>query len=67
MVKDLASELYEIRFKNMGSSLVNELNDLVYEKTPYLETSFDFMNKKLIQKVDLLWKVNKEDMERQKI
>ena len=62
-VKDLASEIYEIRFKNIGSSLVNELNDLVYEKTPYLDTSFDFMNKKLIQKADLLWKVNKEEVD----
>ena len=57
-VKDLASELYELRFKNIGSSLVNELNDLVYEKTEYLETSFGFMNKKLIQKADLLWKID---------
>ena len=62
-VKDLASELYETRFKNIGSSLVNESKDLVYEKTPYLQTSFDFMNKKLIQKADLLWKVNKEEID----
>ena len=62
-VKDLASELYETRFKNIGSSLVNESKDLVYEKTPYLQTSFDFMNKKLIQKADLLWKINKEEID----
>ena len=62
-VRDLASELYELRMKNIGSSLVNELNDLVYEKTNYLETSFDFMNKKLIQKADLLWKVDKDYIE----
>ena len=62
-VKDLASELYEIKFKNIGTSLVNELNDLVYENTPYLETSFDFVNKKLIQKADLLWKFNKEEFD----
>ena len=58
---DLASELYNLRIKNIGSSLINEMNDLVYEKTNYLETSFDFMNKKLIQKADLLWTINKED------
>ena len=62
-VKDLATELYELRFKNIGSSLTNELNDLVYEKTPYLETSFGFMNKKLIQKADTLWKVNKDEFD----
>ena len=62
-VKDLATELYELRFRNIGSSLTNELNDLVYEKTPYLETSFGFMNKKLIQKADTLWKVNKDEFE----
>ena len=62
-VKDLASELYELRIRNMGSSLVNELNDLVYEKTNYLETSFDFMNKKLIQKADLLWKIEKSEID----
>lgn len=45
-VDDLASELYNIRFKNIGTSLVNELNDLVYEKTNYLGTSFGFMNSK---------------------
>ena len=62
-VDDLASELYNLRFKNIGSSLVNELNDLVYEKTNYLGTSFGFMNKKLIQKADLLWKIDKEEMD----
>ena len=62
-VKDLASELYELRMKNIGSSLVNEMNDLVYEKTNYLETSFDFMNKKLIQKADLLWKIDKDEID----
>ena len=62
-VKDLATELYELRFRNIGSSLTNELNDLVYEKTPYLETSFGFMNKKLIQKADTLWKVNKDEFD----
>ena len=62
-VKDLASELYELRIRNMGSSLVNDLNDLVYEKTNYLETSFDFMNKKLIQKADLLWKIEKSEID----
>ena len=62
-VQDLASELYDLRFKNIGSSLSNELNDLVYEKTKYMETSFGFLDKKLIQKADLLWKVNKEDFD----
>ena len=62
-VEDLASELYNLRFKNIGSSLVNELNDLVYEKTNYLGTSFGFMNKKLIQKADLLWKIDKEEID----
>jgi len=66
-VNDLASELYEIRFKNIGSSMDNKLNDLVYEKTNYLETSFNFMNKKLIQKADQLWKVNKEESDYKKI
>lgn len=60
-VKDLANELCELRFKNIGTSLVNELNDLVYEKTQYLETNFGFINKNLIQKAGLLWKVNKEE------
>ena len=62
-VDDLASELYNLRFKNIGTSLVNELNDLVYEKTNYLGTSFGFMNKKLIQKADLLWKIDKEEID----
>lgn len=66
-VNDLASELYEIRFKNIGSSMDNKLNDLVYEKTNYLETSFNFMNKKLIQKADQLWKVNKEESDYKKL
>ena len=62
-IRDLASELFDLRFKSMGSSLVNELNDLVYEKTPYFETNFGFINKKLIQKADSLWKINKEDID----
>ena len=57
-VKDLASELCELRFKNIGTSLVNELNDLVYEKTQYLETNFGFINKNLIQKAGELWKTD---------
>ena len=36
------------------------MNDLVSEKTNYLDSSFDFVNKKLIQKGELLWKVDKE-------
>ena len=60
-VNDLASELYKIRLQNYGSSIENPLNDLVYEKTNYLETSFYFMDKKLIQKADTLWKINKEE------
>ena len=66
-VNDLASELYTIRLKNLGSSLDNPLNDLVYEKTNFLDTSFNFMNKKLIQKADQLWKVNKEEAEYKKM
>ena len=66
-VNDLASELYKIRLQNIGSSLDNPLNDLVYEKTKYLDTSFNFMNKKLIQKADQLWKVNKEEAEYKKM
>jgi hypothetical protein len=62
-VKDLASELCDLRFKNIGTSLVNELNDLVYEKTQYLETNFGFINKNLIQKAGLLWKVNKDEFD----
>ena len=48
--QDLANELYNIRFKNIGSSLFTELNDLVYDKSQYFDTSFSFMDKKLIQK-----------------
>ena len=66
-VNDLASELYRLRFQNMGSSLDNPLNDLVYEKTNFLDTSFNFMNKKLIQKADQLWKINKEEAELKKM
>ena len=51
-VNDLATELYKIRIQNLSNSLDNPLNDLVYEKTNYLETSFNFMNKKLIQKAE---------------
>ena len=39
-VQDLASELSDLRFKNIGSSLTSDLKDLVYEKTKYLETNF---------------------------
>ena len=60
--KDLANELYEIRFKNIGSSLFTELNDLVYDKSQCFDTSFSFMDKKLIQKADELWKVSKKDL-----
>ena len=66
-VNDLASELYKIRLQNLGSSLDNPLNDLVYEKTKYLDTSFNFMNRKLIQKADQLWKVSKEEAEYKKM
>jgi hypothetical protein len=66
-VNDLASELYKIRLQNLGSSLDNPLNDLVYEKTNYLDTSFNFMNRKLIQKADQLWKVSKEEAEYKKM
>ena len=66
-VNDLASELYKLRFQNIGSSLDNPLNDLVYEKTNFLETSFNFMNKKLIQKAEQLWKINKEEAEYKKM
>ena len=65
-VQDLATELYNIRIQNLSNSLDNPLNDLVYEKTNYLDTSFNFMNKKLIQKADQLWKVNKEELEYKK-
>ena len=65
-VNDLATELYKIRIQNLSNSLDNPLNDLVYEKTNYLETSFNFMNKKLIQKAEQLWKVNKEESEYKK-
>ena len=44
-------------------TLVEFKEYLVYEKTNYLETSFNFMNKKLIQKAEQLWKVNKEESE----
>ena len=60
--QDLANELYNIRFKNIGSSLFTELNDLVYDKSQYFDTSFSFMDKKLIQKADQLWKVSKKDL-----
>lgn len=60
--QDLANQLFEIRFKNIGSSLFTELNDLVYDKSQYFKTSFDFMDKKLIQKADELWKVSKKDV-----
>ena len=65
-VNDLANELYEIKIKNMSNSLDNPLKDLVYEKTNHLNTSFFFMNKKLIQEADQLWKVSKEESELKK-
>ena len=55
-----------IKIKNMSNSLDNPLKDLVYEKTNHLNTSFFFMNKKLIQEADQLWKVSKEESELKK-
>ena len=38
-----------------------ELNDLVYDKSSFFNISFNFIDKKLIQNTNLLWKVNKKD------